>query len=266
MSDNGNDGKKRNHSKPLVEHPEMSVDISGSMESSSGGEPSTAEKQVLGANSTVEVQVKGTSNQTESTCTTVHALRAKWEEHGKKTYAEMASVLPGGAERYIYQMHVHSGEHPQVYTIQEQQSSDQYLQGVVKNPLQENPNQGSQSMQGSSNQDCLYQGSSTPAPAQYESKDQHLQGSLVDGSGVHGHSEENCVPGASQCLNHQVQQLWNNQPAAVSQEAQENFSKGGQPDFSKESPSSRSGSEGPGSYRMTSASKPANQVHNRNIK
>ena len=186
MSDSGNDGKKRNQSKPLVEHPETSVDINGSMESSSGGEPSTAEKQLLGANSTVE-GVKDTSNQAEST--TVHALCAKWEEHGKKTYAEMASALPGGAERYICQRHVHSGEPSQVHTTQEQQSCDQHLQGVVRNPLQEKPGQGSQFLQGSLNQDCVCQGSSTPAPAQYESKDQHLQGSLVDGSGVCGHVE-----------------------------------------------------------------------------
>lgn len=189
MSDNGNDGEKRNHSKLSVEHPEMSVDVSGSME---GGEPSTAEKQVLGAYSTVEGQFKGTSNQTEST--TERTLRAKWEEHGKKTYAEMASALPGGAEKYIYQRHVHSGEPSQVHIMQEQQSSDQHLQEVVKNPLQENPDQGSQSLQGSSNQDCLYHGSSTPAPAQYKSKDQHLQGSLVDGNGLHGNSE---VPNAN---------------------------------------------------------------------
>ena len=190
MSDNGNDGKE-SHSKPLIEHPEnyeASFDISGSMEGSSRGEPSTAEKQVLGAHSTVKEQIKDASSQSEGTG--VHALRDKWEEIGKKTYAEMASALPGGAERYTYQRHVHSGEPLQVHTKQEQQFSDQHPQGVVMmNPLQENPDQGSQPLQGSSNQDWLCLGSNTSAPAEYGSKDQHLQGPLLDGSGLHGHFE-----------------------------------------------------------------------------
>ena len=182
MSDNGDDGLKRNNSKPLGEHPEnyeASVDVSGSMESSSSGEPSTAERQVLGAHSAAGRPVKDAPNQTESN--KVLALLDKWEEIGKKTYAEMAVALPGGAEKYTDQKHVHSS---QVATTPEQQSSDQHFQGVVNNPLRENPEQGLQSLQRSSIQGCLCQGSN---PSEYDSKEQQLQGSLLEGSACQGH-------------------------------------------------------------------------------
>ena len=165
MSDNINDGMKRNNAKPLVEHP---VDVSGSMEGSSSGKPSTAERPV-----------KDASNQTESS--RVLALRDKWEEVGKKTYAEMASALPGGAERHTNQKHVHSSQVP----TPEHQPSDQHFQGLVNNPLQHNPEQGLQSSNEdprSSNQGCLCQGSNPPAPAEYDSNEQQ-------GSARHGHFE-----------------------------------------------------------------------------
>lgn len=190
MSDNGNDGKTRNHFKPLVEHTEnyeASMDISGSMEGSSSGEPFTAEKQVLRAHSIVDEQVKDTSS-SHAEGTRVHVFLDKREEIGKKTYTKMASALPRGAERHTYQRHVRSGEPYQVDTMQEHQSYDQHLQGVVKSPLQENLEQGLHSLQGSSNKDCLCQGSNPPAPA-YESKDQHLQGSVLEGSALPGDFE-----------------------------------------------------------------------------
>ena len=185
MSDNCDDGKKRNNSKLLVEHPEnneASVDVGGSMEGSSIGEPSTAERQVLGAHSTPEGQVKDGSNQTKSA--RVRALRDKWEEAAKKTYAEMASMLPGGAERSTYQE-----DSSHLPTMPVQQASDQHFQEGVKNPLQENPEQGLEpTLQGSSNQGCPCQGSNPPAPAEH-AKEQQLQGSLHEGGAPQGHFE-----------------------------------------------------------------------------
>jgi len=185
MSDNGDDGKKRNNSKPLVEHPEnyeASVDLGGSTEGSSIGEPSTAERQVKvsGAHSTPEGQVKDASNQTKST--RVRALRDKWEKVGKETYAEIASMLPGGAEGFTYQE-----DSSHLPTRPVQQASDQHFQEGVKNPLQENPEQGlEQSLQGSSNQGCPCQGSNPPAPAEH-AKEQQLQGSLHEGGAPQVH-------------------------------------------------------------------------------
>lgn len=185
MSDNGDDGKRRNNSKPLVEHPEnneASVDVGGSMKGSSIGEPSTAERQVLGTHSTPEGHVKDASNQTKSTG--VRALRDKWEEVGKKTYAEMASMLPGGAERFAYQE-----DSSHLPTRPVQQASDQPFQEGVKNPLQENPEQDlEQSLQGLSNQGCPCQRSNPPAPAEH-AKEQQLQGSLHEGGAPQVHFE-----------------------------------------------------------------------------
>lgn len=186
MSGSGDDGNKKNNSKPLVEHPEnyeASVNVCGSMEVLSSAEP----RQVSGAHSTAGRQVKDASNQTESS--RVQALRDKWEEVGKKTYSEIASALPGGAERYTYEKHVHCGNSSQVPTTPEQQFSSQHFEGVVKNPLQEYPEQGLQSLPGSSNQGCLCQGSNPPALAEYDSKEQQLQGFLLQGSTLHGHFE-----------------------------------------------------------------------------
>lgn len=186
MSDNGNDGKKRNNSKPLVEHPEnyeASVEVGGSMEGSSIGEPSKAEREVLGAPSTPEGKVKDVSNLTMSTG--VLALRDKWDEVGRKTYSEIASILPGGVERFAYQK-----DSSQLPTMPVQQSSDQDFEGGVKDPLQENPEQGLElSLQGSSNQGCPCQGSNPPGPAEYAPKEQQLQESLHEGRALPVHFE-----------------------------------------------------------------------------
>ena len=120
MSDDSNVGNRSKSSRPLEEHPEdykASVGSTESTEGSSTGESSTTEGQVL-----------DTSNQKEST--SVQALRAKWKEMEQKMYGETASPLLGDSS------------HLQTTCMQEQQSYDQTLEGVVKNPRLEGPRQG----------------------------------------------------------------------------------------------------------------------------
>ena len=154
MSDKGNDGNGSKNSIPLAEHPDDStafININEKTEGSSSVEPFIREAKVF--------------NQTESS--EVRKLRAKWEETGMKGYAEAASAQPGGS------IEGYQKPKTQVHTtnIEEQQSYDQDLQGIVENPLQADP-QDLNSLQGPSNQGDLCQGSHPP---EYAPQEQQLQ-------------------------------------------------------------------------------------------
>lgn len=121
MSDYYNVGNRSKSSRALAEHPE---DYKASFASSESKKGSSTDES-----STTERQVPDTSNQKEST--RVHAVHAKCREIGQQPHAEIASPLLGDSS------HLHKT------CVQEQQSYDQTLKGVVKNPRLEDPQQGS---------------------------------------------------------------------------------------------------------------------------
>ncbi len=176
MSEEENAGNGSNNSIPLAEPEDSTVliNINERTERSSSGEPLT------------DID---SCNQAEST--RVRKFRdnlKKWEDIGRKTYAEAACALPGGSpEGY--------GNPSQVHTActQEPQSYDQNLQGNVKNPSQTDQQQGLHSLQGTSNQALDHcQGSHPPALTEHASQEQQLQGSHLEGSALQGHFSQVC--------------------------------------------------------------------------
>lgn len=153
MSEEDNAANESRNSMPLAEHPEDSttlINISQRTEDPSSGEPIATQSDVR--------------NQTEST--RVRRLRAKWEKIGKKTYAEIATQLPGGSlEGYGNASQVRNTTH------------------ILEN-----------NQQGPSNQDFLRQESHSLAPVEhvYRVHPLQLQESHLEESAVQGHSSQVC--------------------------------------------------------------------------
>lgn len=152
MSEEGNAANESKNSIPLAQQPKdftTLINVSERTEPGpSSGEPIATERDVF--------------NRPEST--RVRKLCAKWEDVGKKTYAEIASQLPGGyPEGYGNPSQVHSTTH----ILYQQQ-------------------------QGPSNQDVLCQESHPPVQVEHAPQEQHLQGSHAEESALQGHFSKVC--------------------------------------------------------------------------